>query len=136
MTATLSMSPLACWLIGLYQKYLSPRKGFRCAYRVRHRRRASCSQFARRAIERLGVLPGVRLLRRRFHKCHRAAEVLDYETPRRKEEEARRRESSWSPADCTPDSGSGCDVSGLADGCDLLGSAAGACDVGACDVSI
>lgn len=40
---------------------------------------------ARRAIERLGLLPGVRLLRRRFDKCHHAKQVLDYQTPRREE---------------------------------------------------
>jgi putative component of membrane protein insertase Oxa1/YidC/SpoIIIJ protein YidD len=97
MTATLSVSPLACWLIGLYQRHLSPYKGFRCAYRARHGRRASCSAFARRAIERLGVLPGVRLLRRRFDRCHRAARALDYETPRRKDK-GRWKDRCWSAA--------------------------------------
>lgn len=139
MTATLSVSPLACWLIGVYQRYLSPYKGFRCAYRARNRRRASCSAFARRAIERLGVLPGVRLLRRRFDKCGRAAKVLEYETPRRKEEN---KQSFWSNAgDCVPDCG-GCDP-GMIDACDVLGSAAHAagdaasgCDACACDLSV
>lgn len=72
MTATMSMSPLASWLIGLYQRHLSPRKGFRCAYRARHPTRSSCSQFGKRAIERLGVLTGVQLLRRRFRRCDRS----------------------------------------------------------------
>ena len=74
MTAAPPAAPFACWLIRLYQHHLSPRKGFRCAYRARHPTRASCSQFARRAIERLGVLPGIRLLRRRFQRCHAASE--------------------------------------------------------------
>ena len=75
MTATLPMSPLACWLIRLYQQHLSPRKGFRCAYRARHPARSSCSEFGKRAIERLGVLTGVQLLRRRFRRCHAAGDV-------------------------------------------------------------
>jgi putative component of membrane protein insertase Oxa1/YidC/SpoIIIJ protein YidD len=75
MTATLSLSPLASWLIGLYQRHLSPRKGFRCAYRARHPARSSCSEFGKRAIERLGMLSGVQLLRRRFRRCHVASEA-------------------------------------------------------------
>ena len=112
MTATLSVSSLACWVIGLYQRYLSPYKGFRCAYRVRHKRRASCSMFARRAIEQLGVLPGVMLLRRRFDKCGRAARALDYETPRAKEK-GRWKDRCWSAADV------GCDARSPIDACDV-----------------
>lgn len=153
MNAALPISPLACWLIGVYQRYLSPRKGFRCAYRVRHKRRASCSQFARRAIERLGLLPGVRLLRRRFDKCHHAKQVLDYQTPRREEEKKRPAGgtgSSWSTTDCV----SGCDPGVPVDVCDgvtalahVAGNATsglsdvascdvGSCDAGCCDFSI
>jgi uncharacterized protein len=126
MTAPLTISPLACWLIGLYQRYLSPYKGFRCAYRARHKRRASCSAFARRAIERLGLLPGVRLLRRRFDKCHHAAKVLEYETPRKEEQ---RQNQSASVADCVPDCG-GCDP-GAIDACDVISDATDA--VSGCD---
>ena len=135
MTAALQLSPLACWLIEIYQRYLSPRKGFRCAYRVRHRRRASCSQFARRAIERLGVLPGVCLLRRRFDKCHRAKQVLDYQTPRPREKKPSRVDASsqWSVRDCV----SGCDPGVPAEACDGIGAlanVAGSAASGAGDV--
>ena len=147
MSAALPLSPLACWLIGVYQRYLSPYKGFRCAYRVRHCRRASCSQFARRAIERLGVLPGMRLLSRRFDKCRHAKQVLDYATPRPQEKKQEREtaSSSTSWADCA----SGCDPGlpfAACDGAGWVASAAGdavsglgdvaACDVGCCDFSI
>ena len=81
MGATIPWSPLACWLITQYQRHVSPRKGFCCAYRLL-RRRDSCSQYAKRAIARHGVTTGVRLLRRRFDHCHRASSVLDYETRR------------------------------------------------------
>jgi putative component of membrane protein insertase Oxa1/YidC/SpoIIIJ protein YidD len=87
MTATPSISPLASWLIGLYQRHLSPRKGFRCAYRARHPARSSCSEFGKRAIERLGMLSGVQLLRRRFRRCHAASEVCRNQAkPRRQSE--------------------------------------------------
>ena len=141
MTATLQLSPLACWLIGIYQRYLSPRKGFRCAYRARNKRRASCSQFARRAMERVGVLPGVRLLQRRFDKCRRAKQVIDYGSPKPREERARQN-SAGSATDCV----SGCDPIPV-DYCDGIGAAAdvagnlvssvpdvGSCDAGVCDV--
>jgi putative component of membrane protein insertase Oxa1/YidC/SpoIIIJ protein YidD len=85
MTATLPMSPLACWLIRLYQRHLSPRKGYRCAYRARHPTRSSCSEFAKRAIVRLGVLTGLQLLRRRFRRCHAAGEVCRTQAKRRRE---------------------------------------------------
>lgn len=146
------MSPLACWLIGIYQRYLSPRKGFRCAYRVRHRRRSSCSQFARRAIDRLGLLPGFRLLRRRFEKCHHAKRVLDYRTPEREEKKAAPQSSPGSAGDCV----SGCDPGVPVDACDgvtALSNVAGGmasgvvdaasgladaatCDAGCCDISV
>jgi putative component of membrane protein insertase Oxa1/YidC/SpoIIIJ protein YidD len=76
MTAAPTIAPLACWLIRLYQLHVSPRKGFRCAYRARHPTCSSCSRFAKRAIERLGVLTGVQLLRRRFQRCHVASKVV------------------------------------------------------------
>jgi putative component of membrane protein insertase Oxa1/YidC/SpoIIIJ protein YidD len=103
MTAALPISPLACWLIDLYQRYISPRKGFCCAYRVRHRRRDSCSQYAKRAIAKLGLLPGVRLLGRRFDKCATACKTLRHEPKQRLKNDAARRRSSW--ADCAE----GCD---------------------------
>lgn len=54
--------------IGAYQRYVSPYKGFCCAHRARTGH-ASCSEFARRAIARCGLLAGLRLLRRRFLAC-------------------------------------------------------------------
>jgi putative component of membrane protein insertase Oxa1/YidC/SpoIIIJ protein YidD len=83
MPAAIPVASVACWMITQYQRHLSPRKGFRCAYRVLYGR-SSCSQFAKRAIQRLGILSGLRLLRRRFGRCHTARQVLDYETRRPK----------------------------------------------------
>ena len=69
------MGRLLLVLIRTYQVYLSPYKGFRCAYHARTGRR-SCSTFGFTAIDRHGVIIGLLLLRRRFRKCARAAKLM------------------------------------------------------------
>ncbi len=54
--------------IRIYQRYLSPHKGFCCAYRA-HTGRASCSTLGYRAIRRYGGLIGIAILRRRMTLC-------------------------------------------------------------------
>ena len=64
--------------IRAYQRYVSPYKGFCCAYRT-HTGRSSCSQLGYRAVRRFGVLSGLRLIRQRTflcgvaHRRHRAS---------------------------------------------------------------
>ena len=82
---------VAARMIVLYQRHLSPHKGFACPMRVL-RSRNSCAEFARRAVRRVGVIRLVPLMRRRFARCaaaRRAAALppqpprpLDYQTPR------------------------------------------------------
>lgn len=55
-------------VIRAYQRYLSPYKGFGCAYRV-HTGRASCSALGYRAVRRHGVFTGLCLIRRRTSLC-------------------------------------------------------------------
>jgi putative component of membrane protein insertase Oxa1/YidC/SpoIIIJ protein YidD len=55
-------------MIRFYQRQLSPRKGFSCAYRV-HTGGTSCSGYGARVIERHGVVLGSALLRRRLQAC-------------------------------------------------------------------
>jgi uncharacterized protein len=62
------MKSFALAVIRLYQSYISPRKGFSCAYRV-HTGHASCSHLGARVIRRYGVLCGFKLLRQRMAKC-------------------------------------------------------------------
>ena len=64
------LTPLALLSIRYYQRYLSPFKGFSCAYRI-HTGNASCSTFAARAIRRYGLIKGIFLLRQRLHACSR-----------------------------------------------------------------
>ena len=51
-----------------YQRFLSPHKGFSCAY-AHHTGSASCSRLGYRAIRRYGVGGGLRLLFARFARC-------------------------------------------------------------------
>lgn len=62
------MRRIALSAIRLYQRHLSPRKGFCCAYR-HQTGHASCSELGYRTIRRFGVFDGLRLLRRRLDKC-------------------------------------------------------------------
>jgi putative component of membrane protein insertase Oxa1/YidC/SpoIIIJ protein YidD len=59
---------LALQAIRLYQRYLSPYKGYCCAY-ASVTGHASCSALGYRAIRRFGVWNGLDLLDRRLHKC-------------------------------------------------------------------
>src|SRR4051794_8100708 len=64
-------------MIELYQRHLSPRKGFRCAHRVAHGGR-SCSEFGRRVAARRGMSLSrwSALMRKRFTACAAAAATL------------------------------------------------------------
>lgn len=62
------MKQLALAAIQLYQRQLSPHKGFCCAYRC-HTGHASCSQLGYRSIRRFGLRRGLLLLRQRLLKC-------------------------------------------------------------------
>lgn len=62
------MKNIALVLIRFYQRFISPYKGFACAYRV-HTGCASCSGLGYRAIRRYGVIAGIGLLKMRIHRC-------------------------------------------------------------------
>ena len=62
------MKALALWAIRAYQRFVSPRKGFRCGYRA-YTGHASCSALGYRAIRRFGVIDGIAVLQSRLHKC-------------------------------------------------------------------
>ncbi|MCP2040581.1 putative component of membrane protein insertase Oxa1/YidC/SpoIIIJ protein YidD [Neisseria sp. HSC-16F19] len=62
-------------LIRLYQRHLSPRKGYDCAYRVLHGG-SGCSGVGYRLIRRYGLIRGYGALRRRFAHCRAARAQL------------------------------------------------------------
>jgi putative component of membrane protein insertase Oxa1/YidC/SpoIIIJ protein YidD len=59
---------LALGAIRAYQRWLSPRKGFSCAFRSATGG-ASCSAYGYQVIERFGLRPGLGLLQRRLDLC-------------------------------------------------------------------
>lgn len=58
--------------IGLYQRHLSPLKGFCCAHHVLHAR-GSCSAFGKRLALRSGVWRFLALMPLRFNACRKAS---------------------------------------------------------------
>lgn len=65
------MKPLRALVLAairVYQRHVSPHKGFVCAYRL-HTGRASCSTLGWRAVRRWGVWRGLAVLRRRLLRC-------------------------------------------------------------------
>lgn len=78
------MKSLALSGIVLYQRFISPRKGFVCAHRVLHGG-MSCSAFAAEAISDHGVISGIRSLRERFEMCRQAYLILNAEEKEKKD---------------------------------------------------
>ena len=63
-----ALSQLLLYAIRAYQRFLSPHKGFSCAYRI-HTGRASCSNLGFRAVRRYGALAGIAILLNRTNRC-------------------------------------------------------------------
>ena len=66
-----------------YQRYLSPRKGYSCAYRVVYGG-PGCSGFSKQAIAEQGFFRAIPAIRLRFNLCRVAAEETDRERRNRK----------------------------------------------------
>lgn len=65
-----------------YQKHISPKKGFSCAYRVLHGKE-SCSEFIKRTILEQGLIEAIAISRHWLQACKAANQVLrsKIETP-------------------------------------------------------
>lgn len=104
--------------IRAYQRFLSPLKGYACAFRALTGR-DSCSAYGYRTIKRFGLLRGLALLRRRLHACsqrlhaHRAASPATPARPSTRYLTARHRAQA---GDC--DLPCACDAIDLLDCCD------------------
>lgn len=66
---------LAVQTIALYQRYLSPLKGFHCAHR-RLQGGLSCSEYVKQTIAAEGIKRALPLCRQRFRACRAAHETL------------------------------------------------------------
>lgn len=62
-------------MIELYQKYVSPYKGYCCAHHALHNG-LSCSEWGKRAAEKAGFLRFFPLIIRRFKACNAAYQQL------------------------------------------------------------
>ncbi|WP_413785277.1 membrane protein insertion efficiency factor YidD [Cognatiyoonia sp. IB215446] len=100
--------------IWIYQTYISPRKGFRCAYSVLHGG-TGCSGYAKQAIQEHGAFGAIPHIRNRFRDCKAAHFTLRDEEP--KKNRKRRKKEGWfhwtdccsgcGPGDCRPGAGKG-----------------------------
>ncbi|CAM3471636.1 Putative membrane protein insertion efficiency factor [Klebsiella spallanzanii] len=75
------MNNLILKLIVFYQRVISPRKGYRCAYGVLHHTQG-CSGAVKEIIQRKGVIGGRKEIRQRFADCRLAAEALQKQKPK------------------------------------------------------
>ncbi|MBN2768713.1 MAG: membrane protein insertion efficiency factor YidD [Campylobacterales bacterium] len=116
------ISTLAIQLINFYQRYISPHKGYRCAYRV-YTGDVSCSEYAKISIQKNGVFRAYPLIKEQFAKCKCAHEAL------KKEKETETEKKKNSSDTC----GSGVDC--LAPCADILSYKHLDCDVCACGFS-
>jgi putative component of membrane protein insertase Oxa1/YidC/SpoIIIJ protein YidD len=66
---------IVLWLLALYQRYLSPYKGFKCAYGVLHGH-GTCSAMAKRIITHDGVVAGWPQIRQQLRDCSQSYQVL------------------------------------------------------------
>ena len=93
--------------IAWYQRKISPRKGWRCAYARLHGG-AGCSGFAREAIASYGLRNAMPLVRERFDDCKKAGQTLRAQHGDAADKNSKRRNkrprssSDWCNwADCT-----------------------------------
>jgi uncharacterized protein len=106
------LTRLSLAAIGGYQRHLSPRKGYACAYRIAHGG-TGCSGFAKQAIHDAGLVAALPLIRARFAACRDAAKELR-EAPAARDKS--RKQGCGSGCDCTGCSDIPC---GHGHGCDL-----------------
>lgn len=69
------MKRLAILFINFYQRFISPVKGFRCAYGALHGR-GTCSQIIKNIVREHGVIGGRAKIRQQFASCRAAYATL------------------------------------------------------------
>ena len=69
------ISKSVIYTIDLYQKYLSPYKGYCCAYKVYHND-ISYSEFTKSIIKDLGFFQAIALIKQRFKDCKISSEKI------------------------------------------------------------
>lgn len=90
------MNRLALFLISLYQKYISPYKGYRCAYGVLHQQ-GTCSTRVSQVIRDEGLVAGWGKIKKQFIMCSEA-----YEQIKDKNSEKNKKKKDKDKCDCDP----------------------------------
>lgn len=115
-------------IIRAYQRYVSPYKGFHCAFHA-HTGRQTCSGYGYRVFARYGTVRGWRLLRRRFGACSAAAHRHYEDCAQAHAHKAHSTHRQAGFIDCGGCDVPGCDLPDVGNVCDCLGNFA---DVGDC----
>jgi putative component of membrane protein insertase Oxa1/YidC/SpoIIIJ protein YidD len=131
-------------LIHIYQRFISPYKGFRCAHAVYHSG-PSCSSAVKTIIFENGLVKGLPAIKKRFAECNQAyllilAEKQQDDNKKDKQKPSRcKQEKDQCGGNCIT---SPCDVlsccqpgKGVGKNCDFDPCDGGSCDVGPCDCS-
>ncbi|GGB91104.1 hypothetical protein GCM10011352_16430 [Marinobacterium zhoushanense] len=100
------MRRVAVGLINLYQRYISPYKGFRCAHAALHKG-DSCSAAIKKIIEAEGLCRGFGHIRQRLNSCKQAYLQLVEEGEKEKRKRKDKEKGRW--YDCC-DPSAACDV--------------------------
>ena len=131
------MKKVSLGIISLYQLYLSPYKGFRCASGVYYGE-GSCSGVVKRIIEAKGLFVGWKDIKKQLHKCRMAATLLANESSEKSKESdknSKSDKSNWcfvAPAACAIPDPSDCTIASTVEG--VSGACGGAAEgvTGAC----
>jgi putative component of membrane protein insertase Oxa1/YidC/SpoIIIJ protein YidD len=107
-------SNASLWAITAYQNWISPYKGFRCAYSVLQGG-TGCSGYAKWQIKALGLLPALPKIRARFQACRAAMETL--QRKRTKANRKRKTEQKRKADKQRPEDGCTCDFPSLPRNC-------------------
>ena len=74
------MTKILIYIITLYQKKISPHKGFSCAHKGLHGD-DSCSEYTKKQLLEKGVINSIKPIKKRFQECHDAAVTIHQRPP-------------------------------------------------------
>lgn len=92
----------AIFSINFYQKYISPNKGYCCAYKY-YSTKDSCSEFAKKSFMKYGFIKSIMLTKIHLKKCkevHFYIEKNKLENEKKNKEESYCQECAIMPASC------------------------------------
>ena len=88
------MNRIAAYLITLYQRFISPHKGFRCAAGAYYGS-PTCSQAVKQIILEDGLIGGRKKVRQQFQLCSTAAQTIQIEKKKKRKKRNEGAENAW-----------------------------------------